>query len=194
MARPERLQDVTVTQPFEAAVREHGPRVLRICRASLGPGPDADDAWSETFLAALAAWPTLLRDGVDVECWLVRVAQRRCVDVLRARARRPIPSDQPPDTPSPHGNPDPAATALWDAVAALPERQRLAIAGHYLAGLPHAETAELIGGTPESVRRAAADGLKSLRRLDLRDSPTEPEPPPATSRRHPRTDPARRPS
>jgi DNA-directed RNA polymerase specialized sigma24 family protein len=53
---------------------------------------------------------------------------------------------------------------VWDAVADLPERQRLAIAYHYLGGLPHAETAALIGGNAASVRRAAADGIASLRR------------------------------
>lgn len=41
-------------QPFEAIVAEHGPVVMRVCRALLGP-VEADDAWSETFLAALRA-------------------------------------------------------------------------------------------------------------------------------------------
>ncbi|WP_333618902.1 RNA polymerase sigma factor, partial [Dietzia sp.] len=55
------------------------------------------------------------------------------------------------------------AREIWDRVAALPERQRLAIAYHYLGGLPHGETADLIGGSPDSVRRAAADGMRTLR-------------------------------
>jgi len=41
--------------PFEQAVKEHGETVFRVCRAVLGPSPDAEDAWSETFLAALRA-------------------------------------------------------------------------------------------------------------------------------------------
>ncbi|HIW67656.1 MAG TPA: sigma-70 family RNA polymerase sigma factor, partial [Candidatus Dietzia merdigallinarum] len=44
---------------FDAAVDRHGATVLRVCRAVLGPGADADDAWSETFLSALRAWPDL---------------------------------------------------------------------------------------------------------------------------------------
>jgi DNA-directed RNA polymerase specialized sigma24 family protein len=40
--------------PFEEVVARHGATVLRVCRAVLGP-VDADDAWSDTFLAALAA-------------------------------------------------------------------------------------------------------------------------------------------
>lgn len=149
---------MTATTPFERAIRDHGATVLRVCRAVLGSGPDADDAWSETFLAALRHWPDL--DDTCVEAWLVRVAQRKAVDVTRARARHAVPSAEVPDAPTP----DTADGDVWHAVAALPERQRLAIAYHYLGGLPHAETAELIGGNATSVRRAAADGIKSLRR------------------------------
>ena len=49
---------MTAKQPFEAIVAQHGPTVLRVCRAVLGRA-DADDAWSETFLAALRAYPDL---------------------------------------------------------------------------------------------------------------------------------------
>lgn len=152
---------MTMIQPFDLAVRTHGATVLRVCRAVLGPGPDADDAWQETFLAALRRWPDLADVG-NLEAWLVRVAGRKAIDVLRARGRHPVPMEELPDTAVAAREPV-GHSELWTAVAALPERQRLAIAYHYLGGLRHTETAELIGGTPEAVRRAAADGLKSLR-------------------------------
>ena len=153
---------MSMQTPFEQAVTEHGPTVLRVCRAALGPGPDADDAWSETFVAALRAWPDLPAD-TNVQAWLVRVAQRRTIDVLRARQRQPAPTDDLPQGVSSLGNPDTDHHDLWAAVAGLPERQRLALAYHYLGGLPHTETAALIGGTPAAVRRAAADGIRRLR-------------------------------
>ncbi|GAB3579368.1 RNA polymerase sigma factor [Calidifontibacter terrae] len=148
-------------QPFEYAVRQHGPVVLRVCRALLGPGADAQDAWSETFLAALTAWPDLAPD-TQLQAWLVRVAQRKAIDVVRGR--RAVPTADLPDAPSTLGLPGAGDDDLWAQVAALPERQRLALAYHYLGGLPHTETAAVIGGTPDAVRRAAADGLKALRR------------------------------
>ncbi|WP_087003920.1 RNA polymerase sigma factor [Gulosibacter sp. 10] len=151
-------------QPFERAVERHGATVLRVCRAVLGPGADADDAWSETFLAALRAWPEL-PESTNTEAWLVRVARRKAIDVVRLRARHAIPVDRVPERPSTIGNPGRDDEEVWLAVAALPERQRLAVAYHYLGGLPHAETAALIGGTPDAVRRAAADGIKRLRRV-----------------------------
>lgn len=153
--------------PFEQAVRVHGPTVLRVCRAVLGSDAEAEDAWSETFLAALRAWPDLDPDA-NVEAWLVRIARRKAVDVVRARGRRAIPVADVPDRAVDASTRD---LDVWAAVAALPERQRLAVAYHWLGGLPHAETAELIGGTTDAARRAAADGIRSLRRTLGADAP-----------------------
>jgi RNA polymerase sigma factor (sigma-70 family) len=148
--------------PFDRVVREHGPVVLRVCRALVGS--EADDAWQETFLAALRAYPGL-DPGTNLQAWLVTVAHHRCVDLLRARTRRAVPVDQVPEEPAGDGPAEAAEhRVLRAAVAALPERQRLAVALHHLGGLPYAEVAALVGGTPEAVRRAAADGVAALRR------------------------------
>jgi DNA-directed RNA polymerase specialized sigma24 family protein len=68
----------------------------------------------------------------------------------------------------------PARTGLspvWDAVAALPDKQRFAVAYHYLAGLPYARIAELLGNSEAAARRAAADGIRTLRRtMDVADA------------------------
>jgi RNA polymerase sigma factor (sigma-70 family) len=149
-------------EPFETVVRRHGPTVLRVCRAVVGPD-SADDAWSETFLAALRAYPAL-PPGSDVEAWLVTIAHRKAVDQLRAAARRAVPVAELPDAPTALGLPGAADGELWAALAALPEKQRQTVAYHHLAGLPYAEIAALVGGTPEAARRAAADGVAALRR------------------------------
>lgn len=148
--------------PFERVVRDHGPVVLRVCRVLVGG--EADDAWQETFLAALRAYPGL-DPGTNLQAWLVTVAHRRCVDLLRARSRRALPVADVPEAAAEAG-PETAADdrVLREAVAALPERQRLAVALHHLGGLPYAEVAALVGGTPEAVRRAASDGVAALRR------------------------------
>ena len=75
-------------RPFEEVVAEHGATVLRVCRAVVGPS-DAEDAWSETFLSALRAYPKL-PDDANVEAWLVTIAHRRALDVGRARSRRRV--------------------------------------------------------------------------------------------------------
>jgi RNA polymerase sigma factor (sigma-70 family) len=149
-------------EPFEAVVRRHGPTVLRVCRAVVGPDA-ADDAWSETFLAALRAYPALPPDSA-VEAWLVTIARRKAVDQLRAAARRAVPVAELPEVSSATGLPGERDGELWAALAALPEKQRQTVAYHHLAGLPYAEIAALVGGTPEAARRAAADGVAALRR------------------------------
>jgi RNA polymerase sigma factor (sigma-70 family) len=149
--------------PFEWVVATHGTRVLRVCRAVVGAA-DADDAWSETFLAALRAYPDLPADA-SVESWLVTIAHRKAIDVTRAAARRAVPLAEVPDART---APDPTTMALDDdlarALAALPEKQRHAVAYHHLGGLSYAEIASILGGTTDAARRAAADGMATLRR------------------------------
>lgn len=153
--------------PFERVVDEHGAVVLRVCRAVVGPN-DADDAWSETFLAALRAYDDL-DEGADVRAWLVTIAHRKAIDLHRARTRRPVPvADAGVTSPSPQ-RVDETGPA-WDALTTLSERQRLAVAYHHVAGLPHRTVARLIGGTEAACRRAAADGVAALRRI-LTDDP-----------------------
>ena len=148
--------------PFERVVRDHGPVVLRVCRVLVGG--EADDVWQETVLAALRAYPGLDPE-TNLQAWLVTVAHRRCVDLLRARSRRALPVAEVPEAGVEAGAEDAAEhRALREAVAALPERQRLAVALHHLGGLPYAEVAALVGGTPEAARRAASDGVATLRR------------------------------
>jgi RNA polymerase sigma factor (sigma-70 family) len=150
-----------VKPPFEQIVAAHGAAVLRLCRSSLGL-QDAEDAWSETFVAALRAYPDLPADA-NVQAWLVTIAHRKAVDVARANARRPVAVAEPSvaavsEQPS-------AEDDVWAEVRALPDRQREAVAYHWFAGLPYAEIAAITGSNAEAVRRAAADGLKTLRRV-----------------------------
>ena len=154
-------------RPFEDVVAKHGATVLRVCRAVVGP-VDADDAWSETFLSALRAYPELPEDA-NVESWLVTIAHRRAIDVARARSRRPIPSESLPERPAAGADPADRDDGLWTAVQRLPDKQRHAVAYHYIAGLPYSEIAELIGNSPDAARRAAHDGIKTLRKIYQKD-------------------------
>jgi|SRR4051794_32225845 len=164
--QPERLHSVQGKQPFEQVVAVHGATVLRVCRAVLGPS-DADDAWSETFLSAMKAYPDL-PDDANVEAWLVTIAHRRAIDVTRATARRAVPVAEPPDTdfaPAADSSDRALDADLADAFAALPDKQKQSVAYHYLAGLPYTDVAAILGGSAEAARRAAADGIANLRRI-----------------------------
>jgi len=152
---------IIMKRPFEHVVEQHGPTVLRVCRALLGRH-DADDAWSETFMAALRAYPELPED-TNMQAWLVTIAHRKALDSVRASRRRPRAVADPPDEGVPFDW-EPGEDALGQAVRALPPKQRLAVAYHHLAGLPYAEVAAILGGTTDAARRAAHDGIRTLRR------------------------------
>src|SRR5271156_6413651 len=112
---------MSIKQPFEKVVAEHGRTVLRVCRALLA-SHDADDAWSETFLSAMRAYPEL-PETANVEAWLVTIAHRKAIDVLRSRNRQPVPVEEVAEAPTALGVPD-ADDGLWQVVRTLPDRQR----------------------------------------------------------------------
>ena len=167
----ERLHGVKGKPPFETVVSRHGATVLRVCRAVLGV-VDADDAWSDTFLSALRAYPQLPEDA-NIEAWLVTIAHRKAVDFLRRSSRMAVTVAEPASWTTSGATSRTAYNAagsvgrdldLVRSLAALPEKQRFAVVYHYLVGLPHAEVATIIGGSVEAARRAASDGVANLRR------------------------------
>lgn len=161
-------------EPFERVVARHGRTVWRVCRAVLDEH-DTDDAWSETFVAALVAYPSL-PTSTDLEAWLVTVAHRKAIDVLRARDRRPRPVRTVPEPPPapPHDDALARRDELDGALRALPPGQRRAVVYHHLVGLSHREVAEVTGISPDAARRASADGIAALRRLLADPSPPDP--------------------
>lgn len=152
-------------EPFENVVAHHGATVFGVCRVILGPH-DAEDAWSETFASALRAYPDL-PESANVEAWLVTIAHRKAIDVVRAAARRPVPVADLPEAPDRPGPPDAEDPQLWRRVRELPDKQRQVIAYRYVADLAYAQIAQIVGGSAAAARRAAADGIRSLRRSYL---------------------------
>lgn len=145
--------------PFQRLLDDHATDVLRFLVASVGR-TDADDAFQETFLSALRAWPRLRRDS-NLRAWVLTIAHRKALDVHRARRRAPVPvgaveERSAPEAPEADGE-------AWAAVRALPARQRAVLTLRYAADLPYRDIAAAVGSSEEAARRAAADGLKTLR-------------------------------
>ena len=130
-------------QPFERLVEQNGGVVLRVCRVILGPH-DAEDAWSETFLSAMRAYPDL-PDDANAEAWLVRIAQRKAIDVLRARRRQPAPVAEIPEVPgstSSLGLPGAEDGDLWQAVAGGAGKEKKKGGGNHSAGTDPTQNAK----------------------------------------------------
>jgi DNA-directed RNA polymerase specialized sigma24 family protein len=93
----------------------------------------------------------------------VTIAHRKAIDITRAAARHAVPVAEVPDRwPAQHV--DGRDLDLPAALAALPRKQREAVAYHYLAGLPYHDIAAVIGGSADAARRSAAEGIAKLRK------------------------------
>jgi RNA polymerase sigma factor (sigma-70 family) len=153
--------------PFQRFLDAHRDHVLRFLIASVGRH-DADDAFQETFLSALRAYPRLRPDS-NLRGWVLTIAHNKALDVHRTRGRNPVPVAEIHDRLQ-HAAPDGDADDHWERVRALPPRQREVLTLRYAADLTHAEIAAALGCSEEAARRAAADGLKTLRK-ELSDVP-----------------------
>jgi RNA polymerase sigma factor (sigma-70 family) len=146
--------------PFQTLIDEHAAAVMGVLRGAVGQ-EGADDAFQETFLAALRAYPDL-RDARNLRGWLVTIAHRKAIDHHRARGRLAVPVAAVREEPV--FDPDPADGAVWAAVASLPPKQRAAVTLRFASDLPHEEIADALGCSPEAARRSLHEGLKRLRK------------------------------
>ncbi|UYQ77881.1 RNA polymerase sigma factor [Glutamicibacter sp. JL.03c] len=151
--------------PFERIVQDYGLNVLRICRALLDEHR-AQDAWSETFLSALKAYPQLAEDA-NVLAWLVRIARNKAIDELRKNKPEILDDHLQWEHADDQVNLGKEADnlQLWKEVAKLPQKQRMVVGYRYLGGLSYTQIAQLVSGSEASARRAGSDGIKNLRRI-----------------------------
>lgn len=151
--------------PFQSLLDAHGADVHRFLIASVGP-VDADDCYQETWLAALRAYPRL-RDASNLRGWLFTIAHRKVIDLVRVRARAPTPVQQPPEptgaAAAAVGDGD-ADGELWAQVAALPDKQRTALALRFVADCAYAEIAAVMAISEAAARRNVHEGLTRLRK------------------------------
>ncbi len=146
--------------PFQTLIDEHAALVMATLRGAVGR-EGAEDAFQETFLAALRAYPEL-RDTRNLRGWLVTIAHRKAIDHHRARGRAPVPVAALQEEAS--FDPDPADREVWTAVAALPAKQRAAVTLRFAGDLPHEEIAAALGCSTAAARRSLHEGLKRLRK------------------------------
>jgi RNA polymerase sigma factor (sigma-70 family) len=150
--------------PFQSLLDAHGRDVHRFLIATVGR-VDADDCYQETWLAALRAYPQL-RDASNLRGWLFTIAHRKAIDHVRGRARRATPVADLADLAAPVAAPtaEHSDGDLWSAVAALPAKQRAAVALRFIADSGYAEIGGALDCSEDAARRSVHEGLKRLRR------------------------------
>ncbi len=145
--------------PFQLLLDEHRADIYRFLVATAGPS-EADDAFQETWISALRAYPRL-RNGNNLRAWLFRIAQNKSIDAHRARGKRAVPVATVPESGSP-ALPD-RDPELWARVRDLPTKQRTAVFCRSSLGMPYVELALLLESSADAARRNVHEGLKRLK-------------------------------
>jgi RNA polymerase sigma-70 factor (ECF subfamily) len=155
---------------FGQLVDRHAPAARRVARALLGSDADADDAAQEGFLSA---WRAIGRydQTRPFRPWLMRIVLNAARDAGRRRAVReadvlsPASADRRPG-PDVEAGRSLLRDRLKQALAKLPERQRVAITMFDAEGYAHAEIAEALG-IPEGTVRSDVFHARRALRADL---------------------------
>lgn len=148
---------VTERAEFATWYQDLHPRVLAALTIAAGSSEVAADATSEAFLRAYVRWDHV-RVMASPNGWLYQVA----LNLVRRRARRLLREHDVLRRAAPRETvaPDALQPEVWDAVRALPARQRTAVALRYVLDLPEAEVGVVMGVT----RGAASSYLTTARR------------------------------
>ncbi len=153
----------------EAAARtlalRHAPRVLALARRMLGDPSEAEDVAQEAMLRLWRAAPRWRPGEARLATWLYRVGSNLCLDRLRRRRQT---GDEPPeiadDRPSALAGMATAdrAAALREALARLPERQRLAVVLRHFEERSNPEIAAILEVSVEAVESLLSRGRRAL--------------------------------
>src|SRR5262245_3920359 len=139
-------------------VHRHGPMVLGVCRRTLGPTPDADDAFQATFLS-LARGARRVTDTVPG--WLFRVATRTARKALRRSTASPVETPAPPAPDAMEWGE--VRRLLAEELGGLPDRWRAPLVLCYLDGVTRAAAAKRLGWSLRTLHRRLEEGRERLR-------------------------------
>jgi RNA polymerase sigma-70 factor, ECF subfamily len=151
---------------FAELVRRHRDRMWAVALRTLRDPEEAADALQDAFISAFRAAGSF-RAEAQVTTWLHRIVVNACLDRVRRRQARPT-------VPLPEAGPgEPVADGdamadretrlvVSEALAALPEEQRVPIVLVDVEGYSVADTARLLGIAEGTVKSRCARGRAKL--------------------------------
>jgi RNA polymerase sigma factor (sigma-70 family) len=147
----------TAIPPFETFYEEHKTEVLRFLGRRLGRDR-AEDAFQDTFLKALRAYPRL-EHGDHLRAWVLTIASRIVLDDVRKRKPQgELPELETEETWRP------AFEELAPLTERLPPKERAAVVLRYGYDLGYDEIGVALGSTEAAARQAASAGVRRLRK------------------------------
>ncbi|UPK74511.1 SigE family RNA polymerase sigma factor [Nocardioidaceae bacterium SCSIO 66511] len=149
---------------FDAFILAAWPRLFRTAYALTGNRADAEDMLQSAFAKAYANWRKVRRAG-SPEAYVHRIVANETVTAWRRRWRHVERSSAaPPDAVAPgHAEAVSDRATLWEAIQALPPRQRAVVVLRYYEDLSEKDIAAVLGIAPGTVKSQASHGIKALR-------------------------------
>jgi RNA polymerase sigma-70 factor (ECF subfamily) len=151
---------------LQTRILELLPKLRRFARSLTRNVHDADDLLQsalERALAHLDQWQADTR----LDSWLYTIVKHAWIDELRSRARRERTFEdagQAEAVPDRRGDAS-GTLAVDQAMACLPEEQRIAVALVLIEGLPYKEAAQIIGIPMGTLTSRLARGRQALQQL-----------------------------
>lgn len=142
----------------EDIVGEYGNMLFKLCIVLLCNEQDAQDAVQETFLRYMEHAPAF-QSKEHERAWLTKVAANLCRDVYRGRMRHPTVNL---DEVSQYCEMPEQSEVLMELMK-LPGKLKTVIYLYYIEGYKTTEIAELMGTTPNAVRKKLQRGRECLK-------------------------------
>lgn len=164
-------QHAETEESTQSLCQAHYPRVLQLCRFLLNDPQEAAETAQDVFLNFLRSWPPQTEIH-SWEAWFTRATVNACRNRRRSWWWRGWRTEHvefeeeafsaPGQTPEENVGNQEEREHLWQALQALPRRQREVFALH-LEGWSHRVIAELLDISVGSVKRHLFHAVRKLR-------------------------------
>jgi RNA polymerase sigma-70 factor (ECF subfamily) len=149
-------------EAFGQLFLRHRDRLWAVALRTLGDPDEAADALQDAMISAFRRAADFRGDSA-VTTWLHRIVVNACLDRMRRRAARPVAGDLDLLARTPQSDPDrDVALDVLAALRTLVPEQRAALVMVDMLGYSVADTAEILGVSPGTVKSRCARGRARL--------------------------------
>lgn len=140
-------------------IDNYSAMLFRICYCILCQRDDAEDALQDTFLKYLTKAPEF-ESAEHEKAWLIKVATNISKNMVLLRKRR---KTVDLDELNSIGIED-EDTQVFESIMALPVKYKIVMTLYYIEGYSSKEVADIIGISPDAVRKRLQNGRELLKK------------------------------
>ncbi len=146
-----------------ALIADYGDRLLRLAFQLTHDQASAEDVVQEALMRIYRTWQRRMPAVEYVEAYARRAVVNEYLRRKRLRSASEVVTAAPPDVAVAADDSVLDRDAMWQALGALPPRQRAVLVLRFYEDMPDAAIADFIGAREGTVRSLASRGLAALR-------------------------------